>query len=193
DGAMNSELKNAEDALLVERYRAGDEEAFEVLYDRYKTRIKAISHPYFLLWGDREDVVEEGVIGFVYAVNTFSRAGGASFRTYATTCIKAKISTAIKRSMTDGNVALNKAKGYDAADETTFDPEYVVLMKETIDNITGGLDGELSAFETEVLKKYLEGFGYDQISAQTGKNYKAVDNALQRAKKKIAERYEENN
>ena len=181
---MNNDLKNADDVSLVENYRAGNEDAFDVLYDRYKSKIRIVCRPYYLWWGDSEDVVQVGLIGFLRAVNTYNVGGGASFWTYAVTCIKAKVFTAIKSSLPNGKDGEGSEEIIPASD----DIEGIVLIREMIAAIMSGLDGELSEFEAEVLKMYIIGFGYEQISAKTGKSYKAVDNALQRAKKKI-ERY----
>lgn len=178
------------DNQLIDLYKGGDNGAFEVLYNRYKYMIRACSRRVFLVGGDSEDAMQEGVIGFIKAVNTFQQNGESSFSTYAYTCVKNSLLTAVTKAQSTKNRVLNQSVSiYDNAfelDPVALDPEQQVIIREDAHELTLKINQALSGFEITVLKLYLEGLSYIEIAEQLDKSSKSIDNALQRIKRKIS-------
>lgn len=173
------------DNELIALYKKGDTEAFECLYKRYSGLIKKISRSYFLLGGDGDDVVQEGLLGLLKAVNAFSDEGGASFKTYATTCIITNIRTAVKRYGSKGNTPLNFAVAMSEETASYPSPDEGIIDEENEKELAAEVKNILSQAEYEVFRLYIEGRSYLEIAALTGESTKSVDNAIQRIKKKL--------
>ncbi|MBQ7339693.1 MAG: sigma-70 family RNA polymerase sigma factor [Clostridia bacterium] len=168
--------------------------AIEELLNRYKTLINSQARKYFLRDGDIEDITQEAMIGLFKAVTSFN--GQSSFRNYAFACIKNNILTAVKKSNTDKNkpmidyVSLS-GREEDDQDKTllisdvNFEPEKSYIEKEESIERQKLINQTLSKLENEILALYLQGFSYEDIANKTGKNKKAIDNALQRITKKL--------
>ena len=171
-----------------------DSVGLEVLMERYKTIINSQARKYFLHDGDIEDLVQEAMIGLFKAVMSFNEKG--NFKTYAYTCIKNNIISAVKKSNTDKNrpmidyVSLSSAEGDDEdkniyMSDKNYDPERTYIEKESIGETKKIIDKTLSKFENKILGLYLQGFSYEDIGNKTGKNKKSIDNAIQRLTKKL--------
>ena len=174
------------DNELIALHKGGDLTAFNRLYDRYKGLIKSLSKSYYLLGGDCDDLAQEGLLGLLKAANTFDANVGASFKTYATICILSNIKTAIRLSLKKGNIPLNSASDISGEDVSLPNPEDLVIGEEGGRELMTRIETALSGFELDVIKLYLDGHNYSEIAKILGKQDKAVDNALQRAKKKIS-------
>ncbi len=185
---------NYQDEELVKLYKDGDANAFNELYLRYNTTVKYFARNLFLLGADFEDLIQEGMLGLIKAVNLY-KEGESSFKTFATLCIKSSLYTAVKKYSAFKFLPLNNSEGYDILDKLGFygqTPEEVALIKESGNELTSYLKKGLSKNETNILNLYLCGYSYEEIATKTNKNVKAIDNALQRVRKKIATKFRSN-
>lgn len=191
-----------EDAELVERYqRDGEPEVLEMLIGRYRRFARAKARGYFLIGGDSDDVEQEALIGLYKAVRDFRPEHQASFRAFAELCIKRQIITAIKTATRQKHQPLNQYQsisgarpGDDAVDtsideilvsQTDADPCDAVVADERMAGMKQSMDELLSGLEVEVLALYVEGKSYQEISDELGRHTKSIDNALQRIKRKL--------
>lgn len=177
------------DEKLVELYKSGDGDAFNELYARYKYVIIAASRYFYLSGGDKDDVLQEGLIGLFKAVDGYN--GKSSFKSYAYLCIKHTVLTAVKSSLSNKNKPLRDYVSiYGTSSELNSllggDPEEKVIDDENSNEFMDMLGKKLSKFEKEVLGLYLDGLNYAQISETLNKSEKSIDNALQRIRKKIS-------
>lgn len=188
------------DDELIEIIHHGDEEAEERLIKRYKNFVLAKSRSYFLVGADREDIVQEGMIGLYKAIRDYKIDRLASFRAFAELCITRQIITAIKAATRQKHqplnsyISLNKPIYDEESDRTLLDvlkggklsnPEELFISKETYDLIERKISEMLSDLEFDVLQEYLEGKSYQAIADALDKHVKSVDNALQRVKRKL--------
>lgn len=193
-------LSELDDEELVYMAREGDEEALEFLINKYKNFVRAKARTYFLVGADREDIIQEGMIGIYKAIRDFRSDRLASFRAFAELCITRQIITAIKTATRQKHiplnsyVSLNKPVFDDESERTlldvmvpgvTTDPEELLISQEEVADIEGKMDELLSPLEKEVVDLYLEGKSYVEIAEQLGRHVKSVDNALQRVKRKL--------
>jgi len=196
------------DDELIEHIHQGDCEAQEVLIKRYKNFVLAKSRSYFLVGADREDIVQEGMIGLYKAIRDYRIERLASFRAFAELCITRQIITAIKAATRQKHqplnsyISLNKPIYDEESDRTLLDvlksgklsnPEQLFIGKETYQLIEGEINEMLSDLEYDVLQEYLEGKSYQDIADSIDKHVKSVDNALQRVKRKLEDFLEKNN
>ena len=203
-GALEVEdrLRDASDEDIVEQARAGDEIALEHLLIRYKnfTRVKARS--YFLVGADKEDIVQEGMIGLYKAIRDFQAERQSSFRAFAELCITRQIITAIKSATRQKHiplnsyVSLNRPVSHEDGDQdrvlvdvlsthTAADPVELVISSEEVRSMQTSFSEILSDLEAHVLHLYLEGKSYQEIAAGLKRHVKSIDNALQRIKRKV--------
>ena len=193
-------LSELDDEELVYMAREGDEEALEFLINKYKNFVRAKARTYFLVGADREDIIQEGMIGIYKAIRDYRSDRLASFRAFAELCITRQIITAIKTATRQKHiplnsyVSLNKPVFDDESERTlldvmvpgvTTDPEELLISQEEVADIEGKMDELLSPLEKEVVDLYLEGKSYVEIAEQLGRHVKSVDNALQRVKRKL--------
>lgn len=191
------------DEEYVLKAKNGDENACAYILNKYKPMVRSISRTYFLLGGDREDIVQEGMIGLYKAVCNYEPAGDgtAGFSTYANICVKRQIYSAIKAAARQKHMPLNdyislnneaNASSIEAAGQREWmaalmNPEDIVISQEAYQMLLCKIGGRLSKFEREVLEQYLNGRKYEEIGTILGKESKSVDNALYRIKKKLKE------
>ena len=198
--AESDNINNLSDEELVCLYRRGDENALEVLINRYRRFVRSRVTKYFLVGADNEDIFQEGMIGFYKAVKDFDENNTASFKTFASLCITRQIITAIKTATRQKNIPLNSyvslyKQAYGVTDDKTLmdtvsgdvisDPEKIVIDRENYDGFEYKINKALSKLELKVLALYLEGRTYQEISELINKDIKSVDNALQRIKNKV--------
>jgi RNA polymerase sporulation-specific sigma factor len=147
------------------------------------------ARPLFLVGGDSEDLIQEGMIGLISAIRSYNPQNSASFKTYAERCIKNRLYSAIRAAGRQKNSPLNESVPIEFAmfsdDDTSLDPERIVIAREASDDIITRAKSELSGLENEILGYYLDGMSYGDIAAETGKTVKSVDNAVQRIRKKL--------
>lgn len=175
------------DEELITLHRSGNTEAFPVILERYKELVKSVSRSYFLVGGDDDDLVQEGVLGLLKAVNSFDSKRGASFKTFTYRCVSSSIQNAVKKSLSKGNMPLNES--VELTDElrlvSPFNPEEMLMIGEEGREFADGATAILSELEYKILKYYLSGMTYAEIGEKTGRSAKSADNALQRIKKKL--------
>ena len=182
------------DEQLVSAAQNKDDAATAELISRYKNYVKSIVRPFFLAGGDSEDLIQEGMIGVFKAIETFN--GKSSFKSYVYLCVKTGIISLIKKYNSDKNKPLNEFISLSSmgqicvSDEIAatayLDPEKNVIESERETELIEKMKGNLSGLEFKILSLYLEGYSYAEIGYKTGKNVKAIDNALQRIRKKVA-------
>ncbi len=181
-------MKGFSDEQLVEMHKKGDLSVFEIIYARYKNMIRSLARGLFLIGGDNEDLMQEGVLGLLNAVNTFN--GTTNFSTYAYTCIKNSMLTAVNSAHSKRNSPLNTSVPINAQTDEFLnlylDPEDEVIGKESERELMQKITQGLSSFESTVLKFFLEGLSYVEIGEKLNKTAKSIDNALQRIKRKIS-------
>lgn len=190
---MNSLSQYSDEELCVLAFR-GDSEAEECLVARYGRVVRICARPYFLAGGDSEDLIQEGMIGLLSAVRGFKPSGTTAFRTYAEACIRNRLYSAIRSATQGKHTPLNSSVPLEAESlEESVDisrrllsenPEDALIGREEQNNRLSTLLNNLSKFEKVVLGWYLKGYSYAQIADMTGKSHKAVDNAVQRIRRK---------
>ena len=196
------DLERSEDRELVGRVRDGDERALEGLLVRYRGFARAKARSYFLAGSDKEDVVQEGMIGLYKAIRDFDLQQETPFRAFAELCISRQILTAIKTANRNKHQPLNSSISLDApahssddsgdgsigetiAAARTTDPAELVISSEAIEALKSSLKDSLTELESEVLTLYMDGKSYEEIAGALGNHVKSIDNALQRIKRKL--------
>ncbi len=188
------------DDKLIELFRGGDEKAGSELAVRYRPLVKRCTRPYFLVGGDSEDLIQEGMIGLVSSIQTYLPGSGASFKSYAELCIKRRILSAIKAASRFKHMPLNyrlsieamldedggKKLAESAGEKYTVSPEALLIEREKRDSLYALARDILSPLEKKVLSCYLEGLSYEEIASHCEKPVKSVDSALQRIRKKLS-------
>lgn len=193
-------LEKMSDESIIELIKNGDINAQEYIMDKYKSVVKSKARAYFLIGADREDIIQEGMIGLYKAVRDYQTDRNASFRSFADICINRQMITAVKTATRQKHiplnsyVSLNKPVFDDEAIHTYMDmlkeyetanPESMFISRENRTYIESNLTKILSVFELKVLSLYLQGKTYAEIGESLNKPEKSIDNALQRVKKKI--------
>ena len=202
-------MKNYEalsDEDLLSLHRAGDARAEEALYARYKQIVRSKARTYFLIGADREDIIQEGMIGLYKAVVDYQFDKNASFRSFAELCITRQIISAIKAATRKKHVPLNtyisfNRPAYESENERPLidvltstrisDPEEVLIGRENYAAVADSIEHSLSRLERDTLGLYLYGYSYQQIADHIQVTSKSVDNAIQRVKKKLESRLNE--
>lgn len=185
------------DEELIEKIKKGDDTAETELFERYKDLVVKISRGYFLVGGDLEDLIQEGMIGLYKAIKGYSGHKETTFKTFAVICIKHQIQTAIKRANTNKNKPLSQAvsfQNFTGAENEDFLPVELVfestpfervIDKENFERLKTVIKDHLSDMEIKVLKLYLQGYSYKEISERLNISQKSIDNSLTRIKTKL--------
>lgn len=188
------------DEEVVILAQQGDAVALEYILEKYKGLVKARARSYFLIGADREDIVQEGMIGLYKAIRDYNADKLSGFAAFADLCATRQIVTAIKTATRQKHIPLNtyislNRPVYDEESERTLfdvvserdvtDPEQIVINEESYDQMRGKIGKSLSDFEWKVLSSYLQGRSYQEIAGELGKPVKSIDNALQRIKRKL--------
>lgn len=174
------------DEELVLLCQSGDKAAWEQLYSRYKPRVRAVAHRFFLSGGETEDLVQEGMFGLISAVNGYKK-DGAVFAAYAYSCIRNRIVDAVKTSKGAKHSALNNFLPIvEMSDEHYFaNPEDELIRREDKRELLRKMSGILSSLEYKAMTLYVEGMTISEIASELGKDYKSIDNSIHRAKRKL--------
>ncbi|MET3684050.1 RNA polymerase sporulation-specific sigma factor [Alkalibacillus flavidus] len=195
---LTYEQLNDEDVLNY--VQQGEVQALEYLIRKYRSFVRAKARTYFLIGADREDIVQEGMIGLYKAIRDFQDNKQSSFKMFAELCVTRQIITAIKTATRQKHVPLNSYVSLDKpvyeedsdrtlidmiAEDEQSDPERLLINREKFADMEGKMQDLLSEFEQDVLELYLDGRTYQEISDQLGRHVKSIDNALQRIKRKL--------
>ncbi len=194
------------DEDIIEDARAGNTRALEFLINKYKSFVRAKARTYFLIGADREDIIQEGMIGLYKAIRDFREDKLSSFRAFAELCITRQIITAIKTATRQKHIPLNSYVSlnkpiFDEESERTLmdvigeerisDPEEMIISREEFTGIEIKMCEILSDLEWKVLSLYLQGKSYQEIAKELNRHVKSIDNALQRVKRKLEKHLEE--
>ncbi len=177
------------DEELLRLIKEGNSDATNELIIRYRSDVEAIAMRYISSPLEKDDLIQEGMIGLLAAIKSYSSEKGALFKTFAARCIDNSIKTALKKlsrmkAIPQANIIELEEDIFDSSYSLSAEDEY--LAKESVRALTDTLYEELSRFEDEVLRLYIVGHSYNEIADKLGKNAKAVDNAIQRIRKKLS-------
>ena len=193
---------------IVLKASKGDKIALEYIRKKYKNFVKAKAKSYFLIGADKEDIIQEGMIGLYKAVRDFDASKTNSFKGFADICITRQIITAIKTATRQKHIPLNSYISlnkpvYDEESERTLldiiatsivtDPEELIISKEELKHIESKMNELLSDLELQVVEYYLNGKSYQYIADKLKRDVKSIDNALQRVKRKLEKHLENRN
>jgi RNA polymerase sporulation-specific sigma factor len=194
--------RELEDLQLAVKARNGDQAALEALIRRYTSFVRLKASSYFLVGGDSDDLIQEGLIGLYKAVRDFRPDKETSFRSFAELCVTRQIITAIKTATRFKHAPLNTyvsfshtPAGQEADSECTLgdalpgpmvdEPSVCVISTEELQSLVFTLGTGLSKLESDALRLYLEGSSYEEMAEDLGCDTKTIDNALQRVKRKV--------
>lgn len=198
----NKDYDNMKDEELIETIRLGDEAAFDYLINKYKELVNIKVSKYYIIGAERDDIVQEGLIGLFKAIKSYKSDMKNSFKSFANMCIERQLITAIKTSNRQKHMPLNSylslnISAYDDEESDsdtslmdvidtrlTEDPLDMITKKEYYQTIENTIDKSLSDFEKKVLNKYINGKSYLQIAQDLDTPVKSIDNAIQRIRKK---------
>lgn len=201
-------FETMEDEEIVIMAKNGDEYATDYIIEKYKNFVKSRARTYFLIGADKEDIIQEGMIGLYKAIRDYDSAKPASFRGFAEICITRQIITAIKTATRQKHIPLNSyislnKPAYDEesermmidmiAEKENFNPEEIMITKEHFSNMLIKMSEVLSKFEWKVMNLFLDGKSYSEIAKKLDKSEKSIDNALQRIKKKVGKYLQSSN
>ena len=184
------------DNELQAKFLNGDDNAGSELAMRYRRMVKICIRPYFLAGGDSEDLLQEGMIGLLSAIRSYTPSGGSSFKTFAEVCVKRRIISAAKAAARQKHAPLNdgvsleellsEEAGSTLPDPFSRSPEDQLLAQESQEDFLSTYSQYLSGFEAQILRHYLDGLSYREIASVCVSSEKSVDNAVQRIRKKLA-------
>ena len=199
--AVSNEFENLTDEDVILRIKSDEgRAALDYLINKYRNFVRAKARSYFLIGADREDIIQEGMIGLYKAIRDFRNDKLSSFRAFAELCVTRQIITAIKTATRQKHIPLNSYVSlnkpiYDEDSERTLldvlsgaciaDPEELVISREEFIDIEAKMEEILSDLEWRVLMSYLDGKSYQEIASDLHRRVKSIDNALQRVKRKL--------
>lgn len=191
--------KNMSDEDLIEIIKSGDKSALEYLISKYKELVNMKVSKYFIIGAEKEDIVQEGLIGLFKAVKSYKSDKQNSFKTFANMCIERQLITAIKSSNRQKHMPLNSylslnTAAYEEDEDSSLlevfnahqmeDPLETITKQEYYESVERAMDKSLSSFEKQVLNRYIQGESYVQIAQKLDTPVKSIDNAIQRIRKK---------
>ena len=199
---MEKEYGNCSDEELILRLRDGEEAITDYIMEKYKNLVRSKAGSMYILGADREDLIQEGMIGLFKAIRDYDIGRDASFATFADLCVARQMYTAVqaagrkKHAPLNSYVSLYAGNGSDKTEEEKKlldslvsrdeqNPEELLIDRENVERIEKAIESELSSFERQVLDLYLTGMKYTEIARVLGKDDKSTDNALQRCRSKI--------
>ncbi len=192
---------NLTDEEIISQIKQGDESALVYLLEKYKDIVNAKVGKYFIIGAEREDVIQEGMIGLFKAIKDFNPEKQNTFKSFANICVERQLITAIKSSNRQKHMPLNSylslnTAAYDNNDEnsvelidtfdskTVEDPLETIMKEEYYNEIQNAVNKSLSKFEKQVLDRFIKGESYVTIAKKLDSPVKSVDNAIQRIRKK---------
>lgn len=203
----HSNLHMLDDEAIVHLIHQENSQALDFLINKYRHFVQGKARTYFLIGADKEDIVQEGMIGLYKAIRDYDKSKLSSFKAFAELCITRQIITAIKTATRQKHTPLNSYVSLDKplfdeeSDRTlldviagakSIDPEELLVNQEKFFDMELKLSELLSGLEKQVLHLYLDGRSYQEISAELNRHVKSIDNALQRVKRKLEQLIKEN-
>ena len=200
---------NLKDEEIVSMIKSGDQEALTYMLEKYKNLVNIKVSKYFMIGAEKEDILQEGMIGLFKAIQSFDEEKQNSFKSFANICIERQLITAIKSSNRQKHIPLNtylslNTAAYDNNEDdsvelidtfnskTVEDPLDTIMKQEYYSEVEDAINKNLSKFEKQVLDRYLKGESYVAIAKRLDSPIKSVDNAIQRIRKKAAKNMLEN-
>ena len=195
---MSDKYKMLDDSSLLELAAAGEREAEEQLAVRHGRLVRICARPFFLAGGDSEDLMQEGMFGLLFAIREYDPLTQVPFRNFAETCIRNRLLSAVKTASRLKHSPLNSGVSLEEflleetsptlLSATAFRriPEEMVLARESANEFFQTFARCLSSYERDILTLFLEGLSYQEMSLQTQRSVKSVDNAVQRIRRKLA-------
>ena len=209
---MKKTFEGMSDEEILADIKQGDSDAVDYLMDKYKNLVRRKAANLFLIGADKEDLIQEGMIGLYKAIRDYENEKAATFHTFAELCIVRQMYSAIKASNRQKNIPLNtyislygpafeEEKGQEHGEnyanyvqrEKNQNPEELVIDKENLAVLEYTIENRLSSLEKEVVQYYMNGLSYVEIAELLGRSPKSVDNALQRIKTKLNQIFKELN
>jgi len=196
---FGKQYENISDEDLISYIKSGDKYALDYLLEKYKELVNMKVGKYYIVGAEKEDIVQEGMIGLYKAIKNFEPDKQASFKSFANMCIERQLITAIKSSNRQKHIPLNSylslnTSAYENEEDTelidifdsntTEDPLDTITKKEYYKTVEDTIDKSLSRFEKQVLEKYIQGESYVDIANKLDAPVKSIDNAIQRIRKK---------
>ena len=186
---MEKQTQNVTDETLVSLAQAGDKDAEQQLLVRYLNLVRFCARKFFLMGGETEDLIQEGMIGLCQAIDGYKckEKGGQSFKNFAYLCIWRRIIDAVKVAASKKNAPLNNSVSVSDAELlfSNLDPEERVISDDDRRELNKMMSKQLSDIEFKVFTMYMDGASVSEICEMTGKSQKSVDNAVQRSKMKL--------
>lgn len=187
------------DEELVKLAKCGDQRAEEMLAIRFGWLVRMCARPLFLMGGDSEDLVQEGMIGLIIAIREYNPQRKTSFRTFAEVCVRNRLHSAVKAASRDKHAPLNRSVSFDSIFLTeeengnidACDPESLFIQQENLRERMSQIYCQLSPLETRILQLYLSGLSYSEIASTCRRSIKSVDNAVQRVRRKALRQSEQ--
>lgn len=200
---------NLKDEEIISQIKSGDKDALSYLLEKYKNLVNIKVSKYFMIGAEKEDILQEGMIGLFKAIQSFNEEKQNSFKSFANICIERQLITAIKSSNRQKHMPLNtylslNTAAYDNNEDdsvelidtfnnkTAEDPLETIMKKEYYSEVEEAINKNLSKFEKQVLDRYLKGESYVTIAKRLDSPVKSVDNAIQRIRKKASKNMMEN-
>ena len=185
--AIASEISEYSDEILCGLAAEGRRDAEEELVKRYFRQVRVCARPYFLAGGDSEDLIQEAMFGLLKAIREFDPARDARFKTFAEVCIRNRIRSAVVNAARSKHAPLNDSVPFEPPMlGSEASPEELYISREEETERLTRLEQQLSPFECKILRLFLLGLSYQEISEQVGRPAKSVDNAIQRIRRKVA-------
>ncbi|MBD5156013.1 MAG: sigma-70 family RNA polymerase sigma factor [Oscillibacter sp.] len=174
--------------------KQGDRDAEETLVKRYTRLVRQLARPYYLAGGDSDDLIQEGMIGLMCGVREYDETRPASFRTFAETCIRNRLYSAVRAAARDKHAPLNQSvpleipffDGQGSLYGVMADPQDLIIGREGVQDTLSGVRKQLSEFEAKILGYYLDGMTIREMAKAVSRSPKSVDNAVQRIRRKAA-------
>lgn len=188
-----------QDEEIITQIKAGDKSALNYIMEKYKELVNMKVSKYYIIGAEKEDIIQEGMIGLYKAIKSYSDDKNASFKSFANMCIERQLITAIKTSNRQKHMPLNSylslnTSAYDEEDNTELmdvfnnntveDPLETITKKEYYETVESVIDKSLSDFEKQVLARFMKGESYIDIANKLNSPVKSIDNAIQRIRKK---------
>ena len=197
--SLTNNYKDMSDEDLINVIKSGDKSALEFLISKYKELVNMKVSKFFMIGAEKEDIVQEGLIGLFKAIKSYNPDKQNSFKTFANLCIERQLITAIKSSNRQKHMPLNSylslnTAAYEEDEDSSLlevfdahqmeDPLDTITKKEYYQTVENAIDKSLSDFEKQVLNCYIQGESYVQIAEKLDTPVKSIDNAIQRIRKK---------
>ena len=188
------------DEELISRFKNGESEILDYLMEKYKNMVRKKARTMFLIGGENDDLIQEGMIGLFKAVRDYQPDRDAAFQTFASICVDRQIYNAIqssnrqKHQPLNSYISLSEQDGENEehlGDNWGENPESIIIDQENVQDLEQEITATLSPMENQVLEYYLAGSGYGELARIMGKTPKSIDNALQRIRIKIREQLEQ--